>query len=314
LNLDGSLGHSKTPGDFVVDAGDTWRVVVGVLTLSWSNGYATERYSTDSPSCDVLRGQKTSRSWQGSKSTRLTRVAEQGGGLASAPVRSPEGSPGIVRVPAGEFWYGCNRSVEKKCYSADKPGRQITLPAFQIDKTEVTVSAYEACVRAGKCTKPDRGRYCNWEKPGRERHPINCVDWNQAKAYCAWEGKRLPSEQEWEKAARGRDGRKYPWGNRGVSCSRAVIDEDGKVNSNDGCGRKSTWPVGSKPSGASPYGVLDMSGNLWEWTSGWYSATKETRVVRGGSWARRPEEARASARRRGGPASRYHDIGFRCAQ
>ena len=230
----------------------------------------------------------------------------------------------MVPVPAGEFWYGCNESVDKECDDDEKPGRQITLPAFQIDRTEVTVSAYRRCVESGGCStdglktpywlgeeKPTWAEACNWGKPGREGHPINCVDWYQTKAYCAWAGKRLPSDQEWEKAARGPDGRKYPWGSAEISCSYAVINDE-----RNGCGRDSTWPVGSKPSGASPYGALDMGGNVWEWTSSWYSSKRESRSVRGGSLESTPEWGHARASNHGGrgPASRLDDVGFRCAR
>jgi len=337
LNSDGSSGRSKTPGDFVVDAGDTWRVEAGVLVLSWSDGYATERYSTDSSSCNDLRGQKTSRSWQGRKSTRLTRVAEQGGGLASAPARSPEGSPGMVSVPAGEFWYGCNESVDTECDDDEKPGKRITLPVFQIDRTEVTVSAYQRCVESGGCSangltmpyylgaeQPKWAWACNWGKSGREDHPINCVSWRQAKTYCAWAGKRLPTEKEWEKAARGTDRRIYPWGNTDFSAAGRVANiadatakrEQPGWTAAEGYddGYYGTSPVGSYPAGVSPYGALDMVGNVLEWTSTWYSSKQKGRVVRGGSWFDKPRYARTSYRRRPGPAERYFDIGLRCAQ
>jgi len=325
LNSDGSSGRSKTPGGFVVDAGDTWRAEGGFLILRWSNGYATERYSTESSSCNDLRGQKTSRSWQGRKSTRLSRVAEREGGLASAPVRAPEGLAGVVKVPAGRFWYGCNESVDKECAIDEKPGKRIRLPAFQIDRTEVTVSAYRACVRAGACTEPNAGQYCNWGNSGRERHPINCVDWNQARVYCAWAGKRMPSEQEWEKAARGRDGRKYPWGNEGfesagrvaniadVRRKRAASSWSRTLPGYDD-GYQGTAPVGSYLAGASPYGVLDMSGNVWEWTSSWYDSRQTRRVARGGSWGDPPRLTRGSYRNMPYPATRHSTFGFRCAK
>jgi len=217
--------------------------------------------------------------------------------------------PGMVLVPAGEFYYGCNESVDTECKDEEKPGKRITLPAFVIDETEVTVSAYSACVRAGACTNPNTKGYCNWERSGRDDDPINCVDWHQAKAYCEWAAKRLPTEQEWEKAARGTDGRKYPWGNEYASCARAVMDEGP-----DGCGRRSTWPVGSKPSGASPYGALDMMGNVWEWTSSWYSSEKKGRALRGGSWGIDPGGVRASYRYGRDPSARYGSGGFRCAK
>jgi formylglycine-generating enzyme required for sulfatase activity len=238
-----------------------------------------------------------------------TMLAELARDVAQA--RRPA-KPVMVRVPAGGFYYGCNESVDGECYDDEKPGRRITLREFKIDKTEVTVSAYEACVLAGACREPGSDGPCNWGKSGREAHPINCVNWYQARAYCAWAGKRLPTEQEWEKAARGTDGRIYPWGNERASCAHAVMDD----GSGNGCGRGNlTWPVGSKPSGASPYGALDMAGNVWEWTSSWFESQQPARaVVRGGPWRRNPRYLRASNRGWANPVLMYGGSGFRCAQ
>ena len=215
----------------------------------------------------------------------------------------------MVRVPAGEFFSGCNEEVDSECYEDEKPGKKRYVSAFAIDGTEVTVEAYRECVRAGRCKEPGTGRSCNWGRGDREGHPANCVDWNQATAYCAWKGKRLPTEWEWEKAARGTDGRKYPWGNEQVSCRQAVIREGGAA-----CGRgRTTFQVASKPLGVSPYGAHDMIGNVWEWTSLQYPGSTN-RVVRGGSWGNFPGNARASNRSRNGPDYRSRVIGFRCAQ
>jgi formylglycine-generating enzyme required for sulfatase activity len=230
--------------------------------------------------------------------------------LSAQPVSPAE--PDMVTVPAGKFFFGCNASVDAECYNDEKPGRWLTLREFQIDKTEVTVSAYRACVEAGACQEPGSGGPCNWGEPGREDHPINCVSWHQAGAYCAWAGKRLPTEREWEKAARGADGRIYPWGNERASCERAVMND----GSGAGCGQGNlTWPVGSKPSGASPYGALDMAGNVWEWTSSWSRSQQPARaVVRGGPWRGNPRYLRTSNRGGGNPALGYEGSGLRCAR
>ncbi len=112
----------------------------------------------------------------------------------------------MVSVPAGEFWMGCH-ATDSACRDDEKPGRMVYLDAFKIDKTEVTVNAYKACVKAGACTEPS-----SYEGQGDQ--PVTNVEWFQADAYCRWAGKQLPTEAQWEKAARGTDGRIYPWGNR----------------------------------------------------------------------------------------------------
>lgn len=233
----------------------------------------------------------------------------------------------MVKVSAGEFMMGCNASVDGECYDDEKPYHKVYLDTYYIDKFEVTVDQYKACVNAGKCTEQGITQWdsCNNSNPDRGNHAINCVDWNQAQSYCSYAGKRLPTEAEWEKAARGTDERKYPWGNQKVNCSFAILSEGG-----DGCGRNSTWPVGSKPSGASPYGAMDMVGNVWEWTVDWedgkyYSISPARnpqgpdsgsyRVLRGGSWDNdNPRHFRASNRSSNKPSIVYARIGFRCAK
>jgi formylglycine-generating enzyme required for sulfatase activity len=234
------------------------------------------------------------------------------------------GAPGDrVRIPAGVFFMGCNKEVDRDCQSDEKPGRQVFLNAYFIDRTEVTVEQYSRCVRAGQCTPPEKEEDCNWEKEGREGHPVNCLTWHQADAYCRWAGGRLPTEAEWEKAARGRDGRMFPWGNQDAGCERAVMS-----GATGGCGKRSTWPVCSKEKGKSPYGLCDMSGNVWEWVADWYQpdyyllgpvknptgpAQGTYRCERGGSWYGVPKYLRVSNRDRDLPQARDDSIGFRCA-
>ncbi len=205
--------------------------------------------------------------------------ANQSGGRTVA--YGPAAPTVMVEVPGGPFQMGDKKSLHT-----------VEVAGFKIDTTEVTVAAYAECVTAGQCTKPDSDSgYDNWGKADRAQHPVNSVDWHQATAYCTWKGKRLPTEQEWEKAARGTDGRIYPWGNQAATCDLAVMNKGGL-----GCGRESTWPVGSKPAGASPYGALNMSGNVWEWTSDGSSQNEKHRVNRGGSWGGEAQDLRASYR------------------
>lgn len=231
---------------------------------------------------------------------------------------------GMVEVPAGEFLMGCNSSIDNQCYPDEKPQHKVYLDAFYIDKTEVTVGDYKKCVDAGVCKPPACYSSRSWGKEGRENRPVDCVNWFKAKAYCEWAGKRLPTEAEWEKAARGTDGRKFPWGNEPASCTYAVM----RTSRAEGCGTANAWDVGSKPQGASPYGALDMVGNVAEWTADWYGAHyyksstdrnptgpsgSRWRVVRGASFFHRAGE-RASSRLSSTPSIGDYDIGFRCAR
>jgi len=239
---------------------------------------------------------------------------------------SPTGKGGeMCDVPAGVFEMGCNSAVDSECYqSTEDPYHSVTVPAFKIDQYEVMVSEYEVCVADSGCTAANTGSRCNYNVGGKENHPINCVDWNQAKAYCAWAGKKLPTEAEWEKAARGTDRRKYPWGSDALDCNRAV-------HSVSPCSNSGTAAVGSKPSGASPYGAMDMVGNMWEWVeddwhssytnapangSAWVDAPRASyRVLRGGGWLNdNTQSLRASVRIDINPSFRNFNVGFRCSR
>jgi formylglycine-generating enzyme required for sulfatase activity len=234
----------------------------------------------------------------------------------------------MVLVPAGSFLRGSaegqGSANERPQKSIDeRPQKSIHLDTFYIDKHEVSVARYRKCVQAGGCTTPNT-RNCNWGESGREDHPVNCVDWEQARKYCAWAGGRLPSEAEWEKAARGTDGREYPWGSERATCERAVLTEGGA-----GCGKGRTWPVGSKAAGDSPCGAQDMAGNVWEWVNDWYdkdyyrssparnpagASSGTFRVIRGGSWNYFAENLRAAYRTSAAPAARGIHLGFRCVR
>jgi formylglycine-generating enzyme required for sulfatase activity len=176
----------------------------------------------------------------------------------------------------------------------------------RLDVTEVTVDAYRACVNAGACTEPVTGGACNWDVANRGNHPVNCVDWHQANAYCAWAGERLPTEQEWDAAARGVERRAYPWGNAPPSDQLCWGPTSGAH----------TCPVGSFPAGDTPEGLKDMAGNVWEWTLSMYKPpTNVSRVVRGASWDNAHANfVLASYRGRYVPEYQDADLGFRCAR
>ena len=206
-----------------------------------------------------------------------------------------------VVIPAGAFTQGSTRGEED-----ERPARKVTLKAFAIDRTEVTRGEYAACVEAGRC------KATGDKSDGDAKLPVTGVDWNEAQAYCKFAGGRLPSEAEWEKAARGTDGREYPWGND-ADCGKANW---GSFEGEGPCAGKNPGrpvTVGSYPTGASPYGALDMGGNVWEWVADKYDGDPSRRVVRGGSCCSFFVGPRAPNRNAWAPDHRDGDLGFRCA-
>ncbi len=213
-------------------------------------------------------------------------------------------------IPAGTFTMGDPMTDNPTA----RPVHSVTMAAYCMDLTEVTVAAYRSCVPAG-CSTPSTSGGCNWAVSGRDDHPINCVDWSQARAYCQWRGGSLPTEAQWEYAARGTDGRIYPWGNTAPSSQLCWSGVAG------------TCPVRSYPAGNSPFGLFDMAGDGWEWTADWYAAygptpltnptgpsVGATRVTRGGSWANSAASImRATTRDAKIPTERNMYTGFRCA-
>jgi sulfatase modifying factor 1 len=262
----------------------------------------------------------------------------------------------MARVPAGEFVMGSPRGSDG--FEDEQPQRRVYLSGFRIDVREVTNADYEKFVRATGHRMPANANPSSslWENneplAGSADHPVVNVSWDDAVAYCLWRGKRLPTEAEWEKAARGTDGRRYPWGNEwdyqlansasfwaGKTVEFASGDEwnafwmkgDGaRISRERGLkGEVLTLPVGSFPTAVSPYGVLDMAGNASEWVQDWYDPNYYTRaplsdpagpergavkVQRGGSWLKPALSMRTTDRDYGDPNSRPSGAGFRCAK
>ena len=194
-------------------------------------------------------------------------------------------------VPAGPFAMGSDVAAAYPPDEDETPRRVVSLAPFRIARTPVTNRQYARFVE-------DTGRA--WPAPGHDDVPVTYVTWKDAAAFCTWAGARLPTEQEWEHAARGLDDRLWPWGDDPPDRSRAVFAG----------GIGSPRPVGSVPDGASPYGVRDLAGNVCEWTDGFYGAGSE-RSVRGGSFVDPAGDIRCSARRPVLGAARDHYIGFR---
>jgi formylglycine-generating enzyme required for sulfatase activity len=248
----------------------------------------------------------------------------------------------LMLIPAGEFWMGSGPGVTDGVEERERPRHRVSLDAYYIDQVPVTNARFERFVKetgyqttaeweggARVWRQQDGTWHClytagaTWRAPSGPgsvappNHPVVQVSWQDAKAYGHWAGKRLPTEAEWEKAARGAGGRAYPWGEAW---------DGGRANGDKTIGK--TSPVGSYPNGVSPYGVEEMAGNVREWVSDWYEPTYyrrsptgnprgpesgERRVVRGGSWYDSPHGLRTSARQAVKPGHPDNTIGFRCA-
>lgn len=245
-------------------------------------------------------------------------------------------------IPSGEFVMGSSqrdltyaiqlcqltspRPCERMNFRSETPPHRVRTSAYWISIAEVDNERYEACVRAGACAprtshRPDP----RFDAPGL---PVVDVSYGDALAYCRWRLGRLPTEAEWERAARGPTPRRFPWGDlyNGALCNhgRATIPHH-----DDSDGYRYVAPVSAFPASRSPYGLLNMSGNVWEWVTDWYSSDAyeqggfaanptgpsagQHRVIRGGSWATPPYAVRATVRGQAGEQERAIDIGFRCA-
>lgn len=219
---------------------------------------------------------------------------------APVPAAAVRATGGMVRLPPGS-------------YPSGSGGGRVTVEPFLLDVTEVTVGAYEDCVKAGVCEPPKAGGECDWGVPGHQDRPVNCVGWSQAAAYCAFVGKRLPTEVEWEWAARGAErGTRYPWGDDDPA---KRVCWDGKGNERRARGFHTSCNVGSFPAGDSPQGVKDLAGNVWEWTTSG-EAEGDTHACRGGGWDYfNPAIVSAESRQLRPPGTRIgSNYGFRCAR
>ena len=226
--------------------------------------------------------------------------------VGSRPAADPtlECPAEMARIAAGDAWIG---SVRGDGSSDEWPRFRTRFPAFCLDRTEVTLGAYKACVAAGACSPSGAERVtCTASSRVRDDHPVNCVDYDQATRFCAFRGERLPTEAEWEYAASGGDARRYSWGDEPPD-DRACWKTHG------------TCKVSSFAAGA--FGLYDMTGNVWEWTSGWHGdypwppVTGTSKVYRGGSWSRRFEKwMDVRLRNRAAVGFKGSHLGFRCAK
>ena len=255
---------------------------------------------------------------------------------APTPTVTPTPSD-MVRVPGGEFLMGSQEDYngfpgldrDPEPEPDEFPLRSVVLATFWIDHTETTNGAYRACVDAGVCPAQSGGDPDYHNNPAFDNYPAVFIAWDDAKTYCRWAGKRLPTEAEWEKAARGEDGRIWPWGNALKDNLAAPVWRANVGDSNT----QGPTQVGTYLNGASPYGTLDMSGNVWEWVNDWYSPTyyqdrpdpdtsppgpsrdesDGRKVIRGGSFDTAGIDARTADRNAVLPGP-YQNIGFRCVR
>jgi serine/threonine-protein kinase len=223
----------------------------------------------------------------------------------------------MIRVPGATFGMG---SSDPRSPPNERPRHVETVGSFWLDRTEVTVQAYRACVEAHACTLPAKSSASCTYDAGDPRLPVSCVHWRDAEAFCRAAGKRLPREAEWELAGRSPSGRRYPWLGAAMGCYYAAtaVNEMGART----CTKRPS-PVGAHPAGATPSGIFDLAGNVEEWTADWYvenlahsgaPAAGASHVLRGGGWLSPPSAARMSSRNWGSSVEAGPNVGFRCAK
>ena len=326
-----SAGATKlNKGPMMIIAGVAFLLMV-VISLLWSirslNSPPVSENNTPSAFSTIPPNENEN---QGGPTAIPTDDPAQTSG--SSDITDPHGVS-MRLVPAGEFTMGSDadnalavcQKYSSGCdggwYVDEEPPHTVSLDAFYIDTYEVTNALYADCVNEGACRPPTQSstdtRPSYYDEAEFDDFPVLYVDWNMATTYCEWRGGRLPTEAEWEKAARGTDGRAFPWG-----------QEADDTYANYGVANGDTTRVGEYESGKSAYGVYDMAGNVWEWVSDWYAeryyqnspASNPTgpdsgdgKVVRGGSWYDTAELIRTSVRNRFDPAEVQNNFGFRCA-
>ncbi len=238
----------------------------------------------------------------------------------------------MVYIPKDLYLIGALDS-DTQAWINEKPQHPVNLSGYWMDKTEVTNAMYAKCVLSGACPAKKNinslTRYPYYGNEEFDNFPVLFVSWNEANTYCTWAGRKLPTEAQWEAAARGDKGRKYPWGNNPPTCSvvnfaSRIVMSGGKSSLCVG----DTSAVGKYPQGASPFGLLDMSGNVWEWVADWVSPNYsiepnqdpigpidgEKRVMRGGGFFTDAKYVRTTMRSWQLPDYTSNDVGFRCAR
>jgi formylglycine-generating enzyme required for sulfatase activity len=303
-----SASPSIAPVIHVVQAGDT----LGAIAKQY--GVTVEALQEANAISDPKRlqiGQKLIIPKGGTIAPTSTATEVRATTTAIPTTPRPAVEAAMIAIPAGEFTMGSDVEDER-------PPHAVLVDGFEMDKLEVTNQEFERFVQeTGYVTDAEKAGDTSWRYYAKDKpqHPVVKVSWNDAVAYCGWAGKRLPTEAEWEKAARGTDARVYPWGNQ-WDAARANAKE---------AGHRGTTAVGSFPAGASPYGVLDMAGNVAEWTTDWFKAYpggdfyspyfgEKYRVIRGGGWFSDQTLVRTTERSASAVELANDDVGFRCAR